>query len=111
MARIGRRWVAPTTRLYVAHYKAVNDNPTSQLIIRQTVRNSLGNLTLLTQSLNSSVSRGPFSGKRPAITQQSRLSLNAYFQRFSDDDVWNEETIIKRGEELADLAIRVWPHP
>ena len=26
MARIGRRWVAPTTRLYVAHSKAVNDS-------------------------------------------------------------------------------------
>lgn len=72
---------------------------------------TIGNLTLITQYLNSSVSNGPFSTKRPEIALQSRLALNAYFQRFTDTDVWNEHTILARGSELADVAIRVWPQP
>lgn len=78
---------------------------------RQTLLHSLGNLTLLTQPLNSEVSNGPFSAKRPEITKQSLLVLNSYFQRFSDDDTWNEDTIIERGKRLAELALRVWTYP
>ncbi len=72
---------------------------------------SIGNLTLLTQPLNSSASNGPFRHKRPAIAMQSRLQLNAYFQRFRDDDAWHEETIIARGQALFALATTVWPYP
>jgi len=72
---------------------------------------SLGNLTLLTQYLNSEVSNGPFRVKRPEIAKQSLLILNSYFQKFSDDDVWDENTIIQRGEHVADLALRVWGYP
>jgi len=57
------------------------------------------------------VSNGPFSAKRPEITKQSLLVLNSYFQRFSDDDTWNEDTIIERGKRLAELALRVWTYP
>lgn len=78
---------------------------------RWTLLHSLGNLTLLTQPLNSEVSNGPFRTKRPEITKQSLLILNSYFQKFSDDDVWDENTIIQRGEHLADLALRVWGYP
>jgi hypothetical protein len=46
---------------------------TDQYLRRLTVRETLGNLTLLTQVLNSSVGNGPFSEKRPAIAAQSRL--------------------------------------
>ena len=78
---------------------------------RWTLLHSLGNLTLLTQPLNSEVSNGPFSIKRPEITKQSLLILNSYFQRFSDDDTWNEDTILERGKHLAALALRVWEYP
>jgi len=78
---------------------------------RWTLLHSLGNLTLLTQPLNSEVSNGPFRIKRPEITKQSLLILNSYFQRFSDGDRWDEDTIIERGKRLAELALRVWEHP
>lgn len=78
---------------------------------RQTLLHSLGNLTLLTQPLNSEVSNGPFKIKRPEITKQSLLILNSYFQRFSDNDIWNEDTILERGKDLAELALRVWSYP
>ena len=73
------------------------------------VLHQLGNLTLLTKQLNSSVSNGAFSRKRPAIARQSTLQLNAYFQDLDDEDEWGVAEIKKRGKELAKLAIKVWP--
>lgn len=69
---------------------------------------SLGNLTLLTQELNSSVSNGPFAAKRPEIAKQSVLRLNTYFQ---DATTWDEAEIAKRGEKLLEHAKRIWPRP
>jgi hypothetical protein len=78
---------------------------------RRSLLHSLGNLTLLTQPLNSEVSNGPFRLKRPEITKQSLLTLNSYFQRFPDSDCWNEDTIIERGKRLAELATKTWEYP
>jgi len=69
---------------------------------------SFGNLTLLTQELNSSVSNGPFTSKRPEIAKQSVLRLNTYFQ---DAMTWDEAEIAKRGEKLLEQAKRIWPRP
>ena len=69
---------------------------------------SLGNLTLLTQELNSSVSNGPFVTKRPEIAKQSVRRLNTYFQ---DATTWDEAEIAKRGEKLLEHAKRIWPRP
>lgn len=78
---------------------------------RSSLLHTIGNLTLLTQSLNSEVSNGPFARKRPAIARQSELRLNTYFQEFSNDDVWNEENIVARGRELLTTALQIWPYP
>ena len=78
---------------------------------RSILLHSLGNLTLLTQPLNSGVSNGPFREKRPEVTKQSLLILNSYFQRFSDNDTWDEDKILERGKLLAEMAIKVWPFP
>jgi hypothetical protein len=75
---------------------------------RNRVVNTLGNLTLLTQKLNSSVSNGPYATKMPAVRAQSSLALNR------DLNVWNhwdEETIRQRGERLIDAAKRIWTSP
>jgi uncharacterized protein with ParB-like and HNH nuclease domain len=69
---------------------------------------SLGNLTLLTQELNSSVSNGPFATKRPEIARQSVLRLNTYFQDVTD---WDEAEIVRRGEKLFEHARGIWPRP
>ena len=80
--------------------------------------NSFGNLTLLTQALNSSVSNGPFhsytnekgkriEGKRQAICKQSYLKLNTYFQDFADIE-WDDEQILKRGKMLFAKAKVLW---
>ncbi|WP_019949690.1 DUF262 domain-containing protein [Hymenobacter aerophilus] len=78
---------------------------------RKEVLHQLGNLTLLTGSLNSSVSNGPFSRKRKKIAEQSRIRLNVYFQGFEDDYLWDASDIRQRGKELAKLALQIWPRP
>ena len=72
---------------------------------------TFGNLTLLTQSLNSSISNGPFAAKRPEIAKQSKILLNAYFQGIGNDHVWSAESIKERGNFLANVALKVWPRP
>jgi hypothetical protein len=69
---------------------------------------SLGNLTLLTQALNSSVSNGPYDEKRPEIASQSALRLNTYFQEAL---TWDEAVIQSRGRILFDHAKSIWPYP
>jgi len=49
-----------------------------------------------------------YQRKRPEITAQSRLRLNAYFQTV---DTWDEEAIRKRGLALFEYAKQLWPHP
>jgi len=74
---------------------------------RDRMLHTLGNLTLLTQALNGSVSNGPYAEKRPEILKQSALTLNRYFQDIPD---WNEQRIEKRGEQLFEAARVIWPH-
>jgi uncharacterized protein with ParB-like and HNH nuclease domain len=84
-----------------------NDDETA-IERRGRLLHSFGNLTLLTQELNSSVSNGPFTAKRPEIALQSGLRLNTYFQ---DATTWDEAEIAKRGEKLLEHAKRIWPRP
>ena len=82
-----------------------------QINHRNEVLQTFGNLTLLTQPLNSSVGNHSFAQKRPEIARQSRLRLNAYFQAFSNNDTWNENAIATRGNILFQVAQQIWPGP
>jgi hypothetical protein len=75
---------------------------------RQTIIQTLGNLTLLTRSLNSSISNDIYDIKRPEIIRQSALRLNTYFQ---DIAAWDETTIKTRSQYLFEIAKRIWPYP
>src|SRR5207253_1945895 len=54
---------------------------------------TFGNLTVLTQPLNSSVSNSPWSTKRPAIMNASLLPIN---QQLHQANTWDENAIGKR---------------
>lgn len=72
--------------------------------------NTIGNLTLLTQELNSSVSNGAFDLKSRAIAADSDLRLNAWLRAGAISD-WSEDSIFARGAELFEAASNVWPRP
>lgn len=75
---------------------------------RDHIVNTLGNLTLLTQKLNSSVSNGPYKVKMPAIRAHSSLALNRDLNEWNH---WDDDTIFKRGEMLFDIAKKIWLSP
>jgi uncharacterized protein with ParB-like and HNH nuclease domain len=97
-----------------AHYPLpnglpLNDEETAEQR-RQRLVNTVGNLTLLTGQLNTSISNGPFKDKVREIAKLSDLRLNAPF-REREYDRWDEHDILKRGEELFETARAIWPRP
>lgn len=64
---------------------------------RNKMLHTIGNLTILTSPLNSSVSNSSFDIKKPEIEKQSTVMLNTYFQ---DKPMWNEEEIRDRSKYL-----------
>jgi uncharacterized protein with ParB-like and HNH nuclease domain len=73
---------------------------------RKEMLHRIGNLTLLTKHLNPAVSNGPWEKKRQEILKHSGLNLNRTLP-----ETWDEKAIDARSEELAKIAIKVWPHP
>jgi len=73
---------------------------------RNHLLHTIGNLTLLTKELNPSVSNGPWERKRKEILKHSALNLNRALP-----EVWDEETIQKRAQDLFELALKIWPRP
>lgn len=75
---------------------------------REASVNVLGNLTLITQALNSTVSNGPFSVKMPALKASTALALNRELHDYED---WDEDTIQERGASLLETAKSIWAAP
>jgi hypothetical protein len=74
---------------------------------------TLGNLTLLSTKLNSSVSNGPWlgaGGKRAALNEKDVLLLNNKVQ-VAGKDGWSEELIRARTEELTSMILDIWKVP
>jgi hypothetical protein len=73
----------------------------------------LGNLTLLTNSLNSSVSNGPWlggGGKRVKLREHDVFLLNRRIEDISADG-WDEDLIDRRTSELIGALLATWPVP
>jgi hypothetical protein len=77
--------------------------------------NRLGNLTLVTQPLNSSLSNAAWlktgtskHSKRDELAKRSVLLIN---QHLCQHDEWTEPLIDERGRRLAEHILRTWPGP
>ena len=75
---------------------------------RETAIHTLGNLTIVTDALNRSLSNLPFTEKKGKLIEHSNLTLN---RRIAEHEDWDESVIRERGNELATLACAVWPTP
>ncbi len=90
-------------------YDAEDEDPrASATRARNAALETLGNLTILTQPLNSSASNGPWASKRPEILKHSLLPLN---QQLVDADAWDEAAIARRSDALLERALTLWPRP
>ena len=75
---------------------------------RDAALNTLGNLTIITDSLNPALSNAAFEIKAPELIKHSNLTLN---REIADSGPWDEAAIRERGESLATLAAKIWPSP
>lgn len=89
-------------------YGKQDESVVGQIVKRNKLKESFGNLTLLTKPLNSSVSNGPFVGKKEALEKHSLLVLNREIVAYSD---WDEDAIVTRGRDLFKVALKLWSYP
>ena len=75
---------------------------------RDAALNTLGNLTIVTDSLNPALSNAAFEVKAPELIKHSNLTLN---REIAGSGPWDEAAIRERGESLATLAAKIWPSP
>lgn len=75
---------------------------------RESMVNVLGNLTLVTGELNSSMSNVAWPTKRQRLGDHSILLLN---KSITGLDAWDEDSILSRGKELTARILDLWPSP
>ena len=74
---------------------------------RNSMLHTIGNLTILTSSLNPSVSNSSFITKKREIGGQSTLIINQYLQ---DKEDWNEEEISERSKSIYQTISKIWKY-
>jgi uncharacterized protein with ParB-like and HNH nuclease domain len=72
---------------------------------------TVGNLSLLTQNLNTLGGNRPFPVKSKEIGEHSDLRLNAFLRHPDKQIGWDEHDIVNRGKVLFELAKNIWPRP
>ena len=78
-------------------------------IHRDRTIHSIGNLTLVTQPLNSHLSNLSWKNKRESLEEHTVLFLNSELIRKAPN-VWDETAIVDRAKRLFTAAIKAWPH-
>jgi hypothetical protein len=90
-------------------HKSVDGDPRAEATRKRNVAvQTLGNLTILAQPLNSAISNSGWSHKKAEIARSSLLPLNLQLQ---EADQWNEVKIAQRSDTLLTRAIKIWPPP
>jgi hypothetical protein len=91
---------------FQAMYAVLEDESTvGRIVKRNRIKQTLGNLTLVTPSFNSAVSNLPFETKRQEFEDQSILMLTKDFVK---KPAWNEDEIASRGKLLFEHAKQIW---
>ena len=77
---------------------------------RDAIIHTLGNLTLIKSGLNKRLSNRSWQHKRKLIKKSDNLFMN---QKLLDDSssIWDEESIKKRGEWMANIICEIWSRP
>lgn len=89
----------------------LQDGETEQT--RRAAVHVLGNMTLLTQKLNSKVSNSAWlgeEGKCEALRQQSTLLLNRDLTQ-NPSEQWTTNAILERTKKLTDIIVDIWGTP
>lgn len=105
-------WPLPDGKHGLSYEELEDADPKSPEAVATRRRNalihSIGNLTILSQGLNSAVSNGPWKTKKPEVLKHSLLPINQLLQ---DQSEWTEDSIMERSKELFKVALKLWPLP
>ncbi len=75
---------------------------------REQAIKEIGNLTLTSGRLNQSLSNSAWREKRNILKQHTSLRIN--WELLEDPpEVWNEDAIHRRSEQLASIVTEIWP--
>lgn len=93
----------------------VDPEPSETLPVREEQREAavhlLGNLTIVAEPMNPTLSNKPWSEKREVLREHSTALVT---RRYLDGEFaadWNELTISDRGSAIIDTIIGLWPGP
>lgn len=89
-----------------AWQQATSDSEIDE-ILRDYVH-TLGNLTLVTQEWNSTLSNSPYATKKRRLANHALLINQAYFGRDDAPIQWDKNSIITRTEALASVLLDIW---
>ncbi|HMQ94242.1 DUF262 domain-containing protein [Amaricoccus sp.] len=81
-----------------------SDDP--RVIARESLKHSLGNLTLVSTGLNISAGNKGFVEKKSKYEEHASLFMMKWFLK---KDKWTENEIRERGQYFAKLAVGIWP--
>lgn len=73
---------------------------------RNAALQTFGNLTMLTQALNSAASNSSWPEKKIELLRHSLLPIN---QQLHEVCTWDEDAISDRGTALLEKALKLWP--
>ena len=76
---------------------------------RNRMIHTMGNLTLVSQRLNTALSNAPWDEKRVTLDRHAVLHLNKDLTLNAPSE-WSESAIAERGKRLYEAAIKAWPH-
>lgn len=96
------QWTAPAAE--------INESGEDGLEQRARMMQTIGNLTLTTQPLNSSLSNDRWELKRAALGKWTGLALNRELLDHVPVE-WNEKAIYERSVRLSEYAMNIWPGP
>lgn len=90
------------------HYPLIEDTAEAKEKRTEAVHR-VGNLTLVTGKLNSSMSNAPWEEKRGTLAKHSTLLLNRLLLAPAPEN-WDEDSIDSRSEEMIKAICKIWPH-
>jgi len=86
------------------HWKVAGMND-DQKAVRNRKLKTLGNLTLVTQQLNSKMRHSSWKKKKGLLKQYGMLNITT---DYLDLEAWDETEIDNRAKDLAETAVKIW---
>jgi Protein of unknown function DUF262/Protein of unknown function (DUF1524) len=99
--------IAPQNRLASEWIAAIDAEVWAQ--IQDQYLHVLGNLALLSPGANSQLGDAGWATKRTGYANSGYALTEDIADSFRDTSQWSVEEILRRSEQIADLAIEIWP--